>query len=144
MHDETVTADRLVAQARSYLGVPWRHQGRTRAGIDCAGLIVLVARDLGLADYDSTAYGRRAQGQGFVEHFRSQMEGVAVSEARSSDVLVFADQAYPCHCGFLTERLDTPHLLHAHALRRQVIEEPYAGEWRAKVKFAFRFRGVSE
>ena len=90
MHDETVSADRLVAQARSYLGVPWRHQGRTRAGIDCAGLVVLVARDLGLTDYDSTAYGRRAQGQGFVEHFRSQMDGVAVTEARGSDVLVFA------------------------------------------------------
>ena len=43
--------------------------------------------------------------------------------------------------GILTERLGVAHLLHAHALRRQVIEEPYAGEWPMKVKFAFRFRG---
>ena len=133
-------ADAIVAEARTWLGVPWRHQGRSRAGVDCAGLVVLVARALELADHDSTAYGRRAQGQGFVEHFRGHMDGIAVTQAKPGDVLVFADQTYPCHCGFLTERLGRPHLLHAHATRRQVIEESYAGEWPAKIKFAFRFR----
>ena len=89
-------ADAIVAEARTWLGVPWRHQGRSRAGVDCAGLVVLVARALELADYDSTVYGRRAQGQGFVEHFRGHMDGIAVTQARPGDVLVFADQAYPC------------------------------------------------
>lgn len=132
--------DAIVAEARTWLGVPWRHQGRSRAGVDCAGLVVLVARALELSDHDSRAYGRRAQGQGFVEHFREHMDGVVVTQARPGDVLVFADHAYPCHCGFLTERLGASHLLHAHATRRKVIEEPYAGEWPSKIKFAFRFR----
>ena len=135
-------ADTIVAEARTWLGVPWRHQGRSRAGVDCAGLVVLVARALELADHDSKAYGRRAQGQGFVEHFRAHMDGIAITQAKPGDVLVFADQAYPCHCGFLTERLGRLHLLHAHATRRQVIEEPYVGEWPAKIKFAFRFRSL--
>ena len=73
-------ADAIVAEARTWLGVPWRHQGRSRAGVDCAGLVVLVARALELADHDSTAYGRRAQGQGFVEHFRGHMDGIAVTQ----------------------------------------------------------------
>jgi cell wall-associated NlpC family hydrolase len=34
----------IVSAARSWLGVPWRHQGRTRQGVDCAGLVVLVGR----------------------------------------------------------------------------------------------------
>jgi len=137
---ETITPETVIAEARGWLGVPWRHQGRTRSGIDCVGLVVCVAHALHLSDYDSTGYSRRAQGQGFVEHFRSNMDSVAIPEARPGDVLVFADQAYPCHCGFLTERLGHPYLLHAHATRRQVIEEPYAGEWPDKIKFAFRFR----
>lgn len=137
-----IDPDHIIAQARTWLGVPWRHQGRGAQGIDCAGLVVLVGRDLGLADYDSTGYGRRAHGFGFVEHFRAAMDGVPVTEAQPGDVLVFADQSYPCHCGFLTTKLGHPHLLHAHALRRQVIEEPYAGEWPLKVKFAFRFRQI--
>ena len=134
----------IVAVARGYLGVPWRHQGRTRAGLDCAGLIVMVARDLGLSDYDSTAYGRRAQGHGFLSPFRHTMDGVPVPDMRIGDVLLFADAAYPCHCGIVSERHEVPHLIHAYALRRQVVEEPYAGEWPAKVKFCFRFRGIED
>ena len=142
MPDEIITSERIIAEARGWLGVPWRHQGRTRRGVDCVGLVVCVARGLDLSDYDSTGYGRRAQGQGFVEHFRSNMDAVPIPDAGPGDVLVFADHAYPCHCGFLTERLGHPHLLHAHATRRKVIEEPYAGEWPARVKFAFRFRST--
>lgn len=134
-----VTSAEVIAEARAWLGVPWRHQGRTRAGVDCVGLLVVVARALRLSDYDHTAYGRRAEGQGFVTHFRASMESVALAEARPGDVLVFAERAYPCHCGFLSERRGAAHLLHAHALRRKVIEEAYAGEWPARVKFAFRF-----
>ena len=130
----------IVTAARTWLGVPWRHQGRSRLGVDCAGLVVLVGRGLSLADYDTQAYGRRPEGQGFVEHFRAAMAGITLPEAGPGDVLVFADAAYPCHCGFLTVKHEVPHLLHAHALRRKVLEEPYAGEWPLKVKFAFRFR----
>jgi cell wall-associated NlpC family hydrolase len=140
MRGDHPRAAEIVAEARSWLGVPWRHQGRSRSGIDCAGLLVLVARSLGLGDYDVTGYDRRARGQGFVEHFRANMDGIGVADARPGDVLVFAEEAYPCHCGFLTEHRSTAHLLHAHATRRQVIEEPYAGEWPLKVKFAFRFK----
>ena len=135
--------DAIVAAARSWLGVPWRHQGRSRQGIDCAGLVVLVGRAMGLCDYDTSAYGRRPAGQGFVQHFRACMDPVPLFEAVAGDILVFADAAYPCHCGFLTAKHGMPHLLHAHALRRNVIEEPYAGEWPAKVKFAFRYRELA-
>ena len=117
--------------------------GATRAaaakGVDCAGLAVPVSRGLGLADYDTQAYGRRPEGQGFVQHFRAAMAGIPLPEAGPGDVLVFADAAYSCHCGFLTAKHGQPHLLHAHALRRKMIEEPYAGEWPLKVKLAFAF-----
>ena len=140
---DVVTADAVIAEARRWLGVPWRHQGRTRAGVDCAGLVVMVAKALKQTDYDNTSYGRRAHGQDFVRHFQAGMDAVRVSEARPGDVLVFADYAYPCHCGILSEKLSQPHLLHAHITRRKVVEEPYIGEWPAKVKFAFRFRGMT-
>jgi cell wall-associated NlpC family hydrolase len=140
MPAETIMPERIVAEARSWLGVPWRHQGRSRAGIDCVGLVVMVARALELSEHDSTGYGRHAEGQALVAEFRDHMDGIALGAARPGDVLIFAERAYPCHCGILSERLDHPHLVHAHALRRQVIEEPYLGEWPERVKFAFRFR----
>jgi cell wall-associated NlpC family hydrolase len=143
MPADLVTPTDVVVEARRWLGVPWRHQGRTRAGVDCAGLVVMVAHALDLSRYDYRGYSRRAHGQAFVEHFQLTMESLRVAEAAAGDVLVFADHAYPCHCGFLTGKWDQPHLLHAHATRRKVIEEPYIGEWPAKVRFAFRFPMVS-
>jgi len=48
----------FVAAARTYLGVPWMEQGRTRAGVDCIGLVVLAARDCGLPVPLTANYGR--------------------------------------------------------------------------------------
>ena len=134
----------IVEAARGYLGVPWRHQGRSRRGLDCAGLVVMVARDLGLSDYDTTSYRRHARGQAFVEHFRENMDPAPVSGMRPGDVLVFADGTYPCHGAIVSERHGRTFIVHAHATRRQIVEEAYAGEWPEKVKFCFRFRGLSE
>ena len=47
----------IVAAARTWLGVPWRHQGRTRQGVDCAGLVVLVGRGLGPAIGENVSAG---------------------------------------------------------------------------------------
>jgi cell wall-associated NlpC family hydrolase len=140
---EAVTRLDVVTLARRWLGVPWRHQGRSRDGVDCVGFVALVARDLGISSYDYTSYGRRAVGQAFVHHFAENMDALRVAEAQPGDVLVFADRAYPCHCGIVSEQEAGRYLIHSHASRRKVIEEPYIGEWPEKVKFAFRFRGVS-
>lgn len=56
-----MTRDELfVDHARKYLGVPWRHQGRSRGGLDCVGLVVLAARDCGLDAPLAATYGRLA------------------------------------------------------------------------------------
>ena len=37
-----------MSAARQYLGARYRHRGRDRSGMDCAGLLLAVANDLGL------------------------------------------------------------------------------------------------
>ena len=134
----------IVAAARGWLGVPWRHQGRSRRGVDCVGLLVCVARELGVPVRDFTAYARHADTFDFVEHFRRNLKPVRLPEKAPGDVLVFAESAYPCHCGILSERYGAPHLIHAHALRRRVVEEPLAGEWPARLRLAFRFPHLAD
>jgi cell wall-associated NlpC family hydrolase len=53
---ERVAGVRLVAEARTWLGVPFRHQGCDRAGVDCVGLVVVSARALGVALADRLDY----------------------------------------------------------------------------------------
>lgn len=50
--------ERFIKVARSYLGVPWVHQGRSRTGLDCVGLIVISARNCGLDVPMLANYGR--------------------------------------------------------------------------------------
>lgn len=47
---------RVVEQARSYLGCPFFHAGRSREGLDCIGLVAMVAHDLGITDFDDLNY----------------------------------------------------------------------------------------
>ncbi|MFD1381487.1 C40 family peptidase [Fodinicurvata halophila] len=50
----------VVAEARGWLGTPFRHGGRCRgAGVDCIGLAIGVAKALGLPHADAAGYPRR-------------------------------------------------------------------------------------
>lgn len=144
MPSDPLTRDRVVATARAFLGTPFRHQGRSPQGLDCVGLLICLARALDLPHADVTGYTRRAEGMGFLAHFRGQLTEIPLPAARTADVLVFVETVFPCHTGVLSERHGIPHLIHAHAPRRQVIEEPYAPAWQAKARFAFRFPHLIE
>lgn len=45
----TVTQEEFVTTLRSYNGVRFHHQGRTRGGVDCVGLMVLGTQDCGIS-----------------------------------------------------------------------------------------------
>jgi cell wall-associated NlpC family hydrolase len=55
----------VIREARGWKGTPFHHQGRVRAGIDCVGLVIVVARALRLVapDFDFAAYGRCPTGE---------------------------------------------------------------------------------
>lgn len=58
----------LHVAARRYVGVPWVHRGRSSERIDCVGLAVVAAQELGwavedLADYPRHTSGNRLQAQ---------------------------------------------------------------------------------
>ena len=55
-----VTRADVMTEAESWRGTPFQHQGRSEHGVDCAGLVVMVGRALGLLtpEQDFTVYGR--------------------------------------------------------------------------------------
>ena len=136
-----MTGQDIVDEARTWLGVPWRHLGRNRAGIDCVGLGVVVTRALGISDYDVASYGRTPV-PGLVDHIRRVMTEIPVTDIRAGDVIALKDSAYPFHVAFVSEKYGVTHIIHAHARRRMVVEEPYTGEWPGLTTHAFRFPGI--
>lgn len=134
------TREDIVAAARTWIGVPWRHQGRSRRGVDCAGVVARVGRDLGLIDYDYTAYRRRPRHDEFVSYF-VMAGGIRrpIQDAQPGDVLVLAETVYPCHCAILTP---DQCMIHAHLTRRKVVCERLDAYWLDRRAAAFSYPGL--
>jgi len=123
-----VTRADVVESAQSWLGTKFKHQGRGPEGMDCCGLVIRVANDLGLSDYDVKAYTRMGTGIDFVGQFDMNMTrkspvptpvswpGVALP----GDVLLFRDRRFTIHAAILVEIDPKPKIIHAYAKRREV------------------------
>ncbi len=131
--------------ARSYIGVKWRHQGRTREhGIDCVGLPLLVGTELNHMDHLLPANYPRRPNQTFIPIFKNYLELVTVSQEQWGDILVFAASGHPCHCGILAFRNGVMTVVHAHAAERMVFEETLESTERyiGKPVYTFKFKGL--
>lgn len=130
----------IVATARSWLGTPFHHQGRVkRVGVDCAGLIIGVARELGLPAEDLTGYGRRPDSGELERLCREQMRPIALKAARPGDVYLIEIDGRPQHLAFATD----VGLLHAYAPARKVVEHCIDAGWRARLVAAFALPGIA-
>lgn len=142
MSDASPEAARLVDAARVYLGAPWRHLGRSgRRGVDCIGLVLAAAADAGLpASYaaEPPPYAKGHRGPEFLAALRDRCLRIPLDAAAPGDVLAFADGQFAAHVGIRSERHGVAHVIHAHARRRVVIEEPLAHELERSLRAAFR------
>jgi cell wall-associated NlpC family hydrolase len=135
--------DAVVAEARSWLGVRWLHQGRSREGIDCIGLVVVVRRALGIGDYDLAGYPREPDGSLMTHFLTAGGTRIGILKAQPADLLLFKDARSPCHVSIVSARQgDVMHMVHALATRHKVVEEPVMHEWQDKWVAAFRMPGI--
>jgi len=112
----------FVEQARTYLGVPWRHMGRNRAGVDCVGLLTCVAYDLGITDYVPEPYRRVTDVKQLLTPIKIFCSPKPTDDLEPGDVLVFSMAGIiACHVGVVS---DTNTLIHAFIRKRKVVEEP--------------------
>ncbi|KGM34771.1 NlpC/P60 family protein [Inquilinus limosus] len=116
---------RLVEAARGYLDVKWRHMGRSRFGIDCVGLVLLAARDLGHLVEDVPEYVRGAHGYDVVREIAARTRPASLGALREDLIILFRESIYPCHCGILGAGPHGWTLVHAHAKSGKVVEDPY-------------------
>lgn len=131
----------LVERARSYVGVRWQHQGRTEHGLDCAGLVVVALRDMGLTPFDATGYPRKP--------YRHMLEATvqrnfglplpATTTLRTGDVVVMkCDNEAPNHVGVIGEHKGALTLIHAHAPDKKVCEMRLEKVWRDRIVEVYR------
>ena len=134
------TRDQIVESARLWLGTPWRHQHRARGqACDCAGLLIGIASELGLAEHiEIPAYGRHPSAGTLLALCRQYMDEISIGEAQPADVLVLAWSDQPGHLAMVSDR----GIIHAHISARRVVEHTMPRDWIGRIRHAFRFRGV--
>jgi len=133
---------RLDEAARAYLGVPWRHLGRSRAGLDCIGLVLLAARDCGIAAEDPAPYAREPSSQRLREELARYLDEVSIADPRPGDVLLFNLGIYGGHIGIagLHPQYRCLSIIHAYAPRHRVVEERLGADIEAMTG-VYRVRG---
>jgi cell wall-associated NlpC family hydrolase len=138
--------DRIVAHARSKIGVKWKHQGRTDFGLDCVGLVVACSKHLNLTQFDFFRYSARPQSRKFVQAFYdagcSPIKPFSLTKLRPGDIVVLSYGKYPMHCGICAVREGIPTLIHSSAVGRRCREEDLVIPLSDQVFGGFRYPGV--
>jgi cell wall-associated NlpC family hydrolase len=133
------TSKKIIAKAREYLGTPFRHQGRLKGvGVDCAGLVVCVAKELKISNFDFKAYGAMPNAAKLQTILNEQMEKIPTSEAKAGDVYLMKFDKEPQHLAIVTDI----GIIHSYYDAGSVVEHRVDEVWRSRIMGAFRFKKV--
>jgi NlpC/P60 family putative phage cell wall peptidase len=131
----------VMATARSWLGTPWIHQGRLKGvGVDCGGLIIGVGKELGLLDFDTSAYGRIPDGQRLRALCDEHLTAKPVADIVPGDVLLMRFTRHPQHLAIAGDRGDPFSLIHAYADAGRCVEHGADQKWRRRIVAAYSFK----
>ena len=121
-----ITPDDIVEYSRSWIGTRWLHQGRTRTGIDCAGLLVETAKHFDLPYEDLQGYGRSPD-KAFYRQIKKYTEPVRPRVPIHGAIGIFNDTIMPCHTGiFAVDSDGRVTVIHSESWpKRRVHEQGY-------------------
>lgn len=136
----------IIAEARSWIGTPYRHQASLKhVGCDCLGFVrgvwrALYGEEPERAPSYAPDWAEASRCEAFAEAAARHLHPIEIAKAQPADVLLFRWRTgLPAkHAAILT----APELMtHAHD-GAAVAEVAFAPWWRRRLAFAFRFPGV--
>lgn len=130
----------IVLEARSWVGVPYRERGRSRRGVDCLGLLVMLGRSFDVAHEDEAVYTSWPTDERRLAQRLEQYLTPLPPDAIAPGVIgMFTQTRLPAHVGVFTEKHGVIHLIHARMNPRRVVEEAYAAIPRAELRLSGLF-----
>ncbi|HEU4376274.1 MAG TPA: NlpC/P60 family protein [Telluria sp.] len=131
----------LIEQARALVNVvPFRHQGRSMRGVDCAGLVALCLRSMGKPFLDLDAYGREPLNGRLREVLIANLgEPLPKDEMRAGDVAHVRFQGEPRHVALIVDYAPSGFaMIHAYSQVQKVVEHRIDTEWHGSIVEVFR------
>lgn len=135
----------LVVAARTYIGVRFRHRGRTRNGIDCAGLIKAIYLDCGVDLPDFLLYSSEPHDDGLISHIKMALgPPVLLAPAprkrmQIADVMVQRFDQEPHHVALVSDYpLGGFAMIHADGHTGRVVEHRLSDDHIKRITHVFR------
>lgn len=151
----TITPEQIVAQARTWLGTKYHHQGRLKkstrgpGGVDCLGLVIGVIDELGMQDGNGKAlvhadefnYSMYPERGRLVGSISKHLRHVPVEQMRVGDLLLFRTFKDPQHVGLLTNYPGGDlGMVHCNSSAGKVVEQPLSMTWIRMLTHVYRFK----
>ena len=132
------TGQDVVAEARTWIGTPFQHQGRVKGrAVDCAGLVVGVAHSLGFEIADMAGYARQPFGN--LLKAICEAQGVKVDTPQPGDILLMRFVREPQHLA--VHAVDT--IIHSYQRAGKVTEHRMDNVWRDRIVAVYRFKELA-
>lgn len=137
------TRDRVLAEARAWIGTPYRHQGEIfQVGCDCLGLVRGVWHAVCGGETErpgpyAADWAECADGDPLLDAARRHCREIPLAEAEPGDLLAFRWRAGVAakHLGILS---GAGRFIHAYS-GSAVVDSALVPQWRRRIAGAFRF-----
>lgn len=138
----------IVKKASDLIDTPFHHQGRNLAGLDCAGLIVYVLKEVGLYQdgCDILGYSRLPNGNEIAKLMSKYFDLISIEEAKSGDILLFRFEQNPQHLAWLEKTEDSSYMIHAYGVVgiNKVVKNRLDEKWSNKLVSVYRIKDIEE
>lgn len=134
------TQDDIINAARSQVGIAkFRHQGRVaNQFLDCVGLAIYVAKQIGVEYNDVEAYGTSPSNGLLESALDNQPCLTRVFDKQKGDLLLMRFKLEPQHVAFYTGE----NIIHTYQAVNQVCEHRLDEQWNKRIVRIYRFNGV--
>jgi len=112
-------------------------------GLDCVGVLICVAKEMGLvaADFDVTGYHRQPDGVVLMHHLSEHLERVEQAAMQPGDIVCVAFDKHPQHVGIVGDyRHGGLSIIHAASKHGEVVETRLMFTAAMRFVAAFRFK----
>ena len=134
-----ILAEQIIETARSWVDVPFQHQGRSRYGVDCIGLVICVFEEFGgFSRVPRPAYPRQVQDAELLRELESRCTRTDREEPGGLVLIRWPMMEHPTHVAICTG----PNIVHAYKRVRRVCEVGYRGQWPRWSHSFYRLPGV--
>lgn len=144
----TTRAD-IVAEAKAWRGIRWHHQGYSKVGCDCFGLVMGIGLACGISEarewetgpLEFRAYQRQPDARLLLTACARFFDPADRDSIRLADILILGFGRDPMHFSIVSA-LGPLYVIHALSRPGRVVEHRIDPTWNARIMRAYRFRGV--